>query len=88
MKRFCLATLALLSGLVLRAADYHCTSPNGGLLLEVTTRNTLAWSVKMDDATLPTPSAISLTADNSVLGKVPKVDEYAVVARRKGDTSF
>lgn len=84
MKRFCLSTLVLLSGLMLRAADYHCTSPNGNLLLEVNAQSTLTWSVKMGDATLLAPSAISLTVDNSILGKDPKVRK-AVKNRYRGE---
>ena len=71
-----IATLALLAGVSLRAADkeYQLKSPSGGLTVTVTAGEQLKWSISMNGTTVLEPSALSMTLDNgTVFGRGVKV---------------
>lgn len=55
------------------AQDYNISSPDGKLNLKVNVDDKVHWEVSLNNATVISPTAISLAVDDKILGKKPRL---------------
>lgn len=68
-------TLLFFSGSAITAfaQDYNISSPDGKINLEVKVDEEIQWSASLNNTVVISPTAISMTVDNKVLGENPRV---------------
>jgi alpha-glucosidase len=77
MKKISVLLLMMISCGGLFAQSYHLTSPDKNIKVNISTKDSITYSVTYKNTMVMLPSAISLSLDKGVLGKSAKVNNLA-----------
>jgi alpha-glucosidase len=80
MKKYFIAVVLVFMIFNLKAKDYTVTSPSGNLTVKISVNEDISYSVFLKGAEIITPSKISMTLENEVLGKNAKVQKAKTVS--------
>ncbi len=80
MKKYLLFFLLLICTFMVNAKEYTVESPTHRLSVKISVENKIEYSVFLNGAEIISPSAISLTIDNEILGKNAKVKKDRITS--------